>query len=211
MKKAYLFLFAAACFTCTRISAQNDAGAKKVLDGVSAKVRASKGITASITLKAATSKGKEKGSQTGTLSMKGNRYLLKKGGTEIINDGSKVYTYDAANKTITVASAEDNGSSLNPQKLLTGAYESDFKYRLVATKGNICQIEMIPADSRKNFQKADLFIDKTKNMITRAVITDKGNNTTELLISNLNTNASLPDNLFVFNKGKYPPDVEVLD
>ena len=70
---------------------------------------------------------------------------------------------------------------------------------------------MKPIDTRKNFAKVNLFIDKAKSSIARARILDKSNNVTELKILNMNFNADLADNLFVFNKAKYPKDVEILD
>jgi outer membrane lipoprotein-sorting protein len=48
-------------------------------------------------------------------------------------------------------------------------------------------------------------------MITKAKITDKSNNIIEFSLSDIKYNATIPDKLFVFNKNKYPSDVEVLD
>ncbi|MFL9483016.1 LolA family protein [Chitinophagaceae bacterium LWZ2-11] len=209
MKKLYIALLAC-FFVASNLSAQNDPEAKKILDGVSAKVKSAKAITASITLKSITSKGKANGTKTGTLSIKGEKYLLKQGKTEITCDGSKVYNYDG-NKTITVTTVEENGSTLSPQKLLSGSYDKDFTYKVVSTKGGFYEIEMKPIDKRKNFQTVNLFVDKAKSLITKALIVDKSNNSTELAISNVNLNANVADNLFVFTKGRYPTDVEILD
>jgi outer membrane lipoprotein-sorting protein len=70
---------------------------------------------------------------------------------------------------------------------------------------------LIPIDKRKNVKQINIFIDKTKDFITKAKVIDKGNNVTEVTISNTNTNANLSDKVFQFNKDKYPKDVEVLD
>jgi len=208
MKK--LMFIAAATIVAFSSTAQNDAAAKKVLDGVSAKVKASKGITANITLKSISAKGKDMGVQSGTMRMKADKYLLNKGKTEVLCDGKNIYTYDGS-KTITVATVEESSASLSPQKLLSGSYDKDFNYKLVNSKGNSFEIDVKPIDNRKNFVKATLFIDKVKNMITKAKVQDKSNNITELIIANLNTSAVLPDKDFQFNKAKYPKDVELLD
>jgi outer membrane lipoprotein carrier protein len=192
------------------IMAQNDPAAKKVLDAVGAKVKAAKGISASCTLNSFTSKGKPNGTQTLNLQMKGEKYLLKQGKTEIVCDGRDVYRFDG-DKTITKSSVEEGSQTLSPQKLLAGAYDKDFTYKLVSSAGAFHEIEMKPIDSRKNFQKVNLFIDKAKNTFARARILDKSNNVTELKITNLNLNANVPDNILVFNKAKYPKDVEILD
>ena len=81
----------------------------------------------------------------------------------------------------------------------------------ISSKGTFHEIELIPNDKKKNFQKVSVFIDKGKEMITKAKIVDKSNNVIEFSLTNLNTNASLPDNIFIFNRSKYPKDAEVLD
>jgi outer membrane lipoprotein-sorting protein len=82
---------------------------------------------------------------------------------------------------------------------------------LVNTKGNFNEIEMIPLDKRKNFQKVTLFFNKKTSVLAKANIVDKSNNITELGVSNINLNAKITDALFVFNKSNYPKDVEILD
>lgn len=190
--------------------AQNDPNAKKILDAVSKTVKTYKTISAGFSIKSVSSRGVNNGTKTGTIVTKGEKYVLKEGKTEILCDGAKTYNYDGS-KTITVSAVEDAGQTLTPQKILSGSYDKDFTYRLVATKANVHEIEMKPIDSRKNFSKVNIFVDKVKNMITRAVILDKGNNTVQVSFTNLVPNKNLADNLFVFNPSKYPKDVEILD
>jgi outer membrane lipoprotein carrier protein len=208
MKKLYAF-FVCLVFTGLAI-AQNDPAAKKVLDAVGAKVKTAKGITANCSLSSITSKGKSNGTQNATIQMKGEKYVIKQGKTEIICDGVNVYRFDGE-KTITKTSVEEGSQTLSPQKLLAGAYDKDFTYKLLSTPGAFAEIEMKPIDSRKNFQKVNLFIDKAKNTFSKARILDKSNNVTEVKISNLNLGANLSDASFIFNKNKYPKDVEILD
>ncbi|MFM7358041.1 MAG: LolA family protein [Sediminibacterium sp.] len=190
--------------------AQNDPAARKVLDGVGAKVKAAKGIIANCQLISINSKGKQAGTKTISVSMKGEKYVVKQGKLEVICDGQNVYSFDGE-KTITKTSVAESNNSLNPQKLLSGAYDKDFTYKLLPASGSFHEIEMKPIDTRKNFTKVNLLIDKSKNSIARAKIVDKSNNITEFKILNMNFNANLADNLFVFNKAKYPKDVEILD
>ncbi|RTL55909.1 MAG: outer membrane lipoprotein carrier protein LolA [Sphingobacteriales bacterium] len=207
----YLFFVAAFLIgTSTKVKAQNDPAAKKVLNEVGEKVKSAKGITAKFMLESITSKGKPNGIKAGTLSMKGDKYLLKQGKTVIICDGINVYNYDG-NKTITKSSVEESAATLSPQKLLSGSYDKDFNYKLISSNGSSYQIEMFPKDDRRSFQKVDLFINKLKRLVTKAVILDKSNNKTVVLISNMNTAAKLPDGMFNFNRANYPADAELLD
>jgi outer membrane lipoprotein-sorting protein len=209
MKKIYAFLLATFCFAVA--FSQNDPNAKKVLDGVSAKVKTFKGITANFTIKSITSKGKANGTQAGTISIKGKKYILNQTKREIICDGTFVYNYDAEGKTITKTSVDDNTNTLTPENLLSNFYDKDFTYKLISSAGNFHEIELLPVDKKKNFQKVNVFVDKAKNMITKAKVLDKSNNIIEFTLSNLNTNATIPDASFVFNKSKYPKEVEILD
>ncbi|TAH09776.1 MAG: outer membrane lipoprotein carrier protein LolA [Sphingobacteriia bacterium] len=209
MRKFYSILFAI-LFTSLISYAQNDPAAKKVIDAFGSKVKASNGIVASFTLNSFTSKGRAAGSKALSISMRGEKYLLKQGKTEIICDGKNVYNFDG-NKTITKSSVEEGSQTLSPQKLLAGSYEKDFTYKLLPSTGAYNEIEMLPIDKRKNFVKVNLFFDKTKNSLLKARILDKSNNVTELKVNSFNMASSLNDNLFVFNKGKYPKDVEILD
>ncbi len=209
MNKLYACFLLLLCFTAMAFS-QNDPAAKKVLDAVGAKVKSAKGITANCTLSSFTGKGKPNGSRSLSLLMKGEKYAVKQGKTEILCDGLNVYTYDG-DKTITKSSVADGTQTLSPQKLLAGAYDKDFNYHLLPSKGSFYEIEMKPIDNRKNFQQVNLFIDKAKNTFSKARIVDKSNNITELKITNINLNASVDDSKLIFNKNKYPKDVEILD
>ncbi len=192
------------------VIAQNDPNAKKILDAVGKKVSSFKSMSGNFTIKSFTSKGKANGVKTGTISMKGNKYVLKQGKTEITCDGTNVYSFDGS-KTITVGPAEDASKSLTPQKILSGSYDKEFNYKLISSNGNLHEIELKPIDTRKNFQKVTVYVDKAKSIISKAKVLDKSNNTMEFSFSNLNTTTSIEDKMFVFNKSKYPKDVEILD
>lgn len=209
MKKLYALVLVMVVMVLN-VQAQNDPKAKKILDAVSNTVKAYKTISASFSIKSLTSRGVNNGTKTGTIVTKGQKYVLKEGKTEILCDGAKTYNYDGS-KTITVSAVEESGQTLTPQKILSGSYDKDFIYRLVGTKGNLHEIEMKPIDTRKNFSKVNIFVDKAKKMIVRAVILDKGNNTVQVSFSNMVPNKNLADNLFAFNPAKYPKDVEILD
>jgi outer membrane lipoprotein-sorting protein len=190
--------------------AQNDPNAKKVLDAVSAKVKSFKGVSANFTIKSFSSKGKDNGAKTGTIAIKGQKYQLKQGKNEIICDGVNIYNFDG-NKTITKSLLEESNQTLSPQNLLSNFYDKDFNYKLVSSAGKLNEIELTPIDKRKSFQKVNIFIDKSKSMITKARVLDKSNNTVEFILSNLNTAANLPDAIFLFVRAKYPKDAEILD
>lgn len=209
IKKIYTLLMALSVFTYT-VSAANDPNAKKILDQVSAKMKGLKGITANFTYISKARTGKTNSTVNGNISIKGDKYYIKQGEGEIFSNGNKTWNFNGTNE-VTVTSNDENDQSLTPQKLLTNFYDKDFAYKLVSSAGSFYEIQMVPVDKRKNYKSVNLFVDKAKMMITRAKILDKSSNTIEFNLKNINTNASIADDTFVFNKNKYKKDIEVIE
>jgi outer membrane lipoprotein carrier protein len=209
MKKVFVLL--ALFFGIIQIgAAQNDPNAKKILDGVSAKLNTLKGMTADFSYTTKDRNKALKGSVKGQISIKGEKYYLKQGATEIYCNAVKVWNYNGEDE-VTVADVDnDDSKTLSPQKLLSNFYDKDFTYKLVSSAGNYHEIEMIPTDNRKNFKQVNVFVDKSKNLITKAKVIDKSDNIIEFSLSNINTSTSLPDSRFVFDPSKHA-GVEVIN
>ncbi len=209
MKKLY-YLLVALVMIAGSVDAQNDANAKKILDAVSSKLKTFKGITANFSYVSKSRSGKVNNNVAGKIAIKGEKYYIKQGATEIFSDGAKTWNYNGNNE-VTVSTPDADNQTLTPQKLLSNFYDKDFTYRLVSSTGNFHEIEMTPIDKRKNFQKVNVFVDKSKTMITKARILDKSSNTIEFTLNSIHTNANIPDNTFVFNKSKYKKNIEVIE
>ncbi len=207
MKKINFVLFFMVFFSGLSF-AQSANTAKSILDRVSAKLQSFKGVTANFTYTTKDRNNVKRGSVSGQISIKGQKYYLKQGSTEIFCNAVKTWNFNGDNE-VTVADVDDDSKTLTPQKLLSNFYDKDFTYQLVSSAGNFYQIELIPVDKRKNFKQVNVFIDKTKDLITKAKVIDKSDNTIEFSLSNVNTNATLPDSKFIFDETKHP-DVEVI-
>lgn len=208
MKKFYSFLILLLGFNIVAM-AQNDPNAKKVLDEVSAKLKALKGVTAAFSYTTKDRNKALKGSVKGTISIKGNNYYIKQGTTEIFCNGAKVWNFNGEDE-VTVADVEgDDDKMLSPQKLLSNFYDKDFTYKLVGTDATSSEIQMIPTDKRKNFKQVNVFVDKKQKLILKAKVTDKSDNIIEFSLTNVNSNATIPDSKFVFDPSKHP-GVEVV-
>lgn len=207
MKKIYaliVLLIGTAAFTYAQTPT-----AKSILDNVSNKLKTFKGVTADFSYTTKDRKGVKRGSVSGKIYIKGDKYLVKQGSTEIYCNGAKTWNYDADNKEVTVADVDDDSKTLSPQKLLSDFYDKDFSYKLISSAGKYYEIQMVPNDKRKNFKQVNVFVDKAKNLITKAVVLDKSDNHIEFRLSNVNTNASIPDGMFTFDAQKHP-GVEVI-
>ena len=206
MKKILLFLVVAIGFASVSFAQTGDA--KTILDKVSNKLKANKGITASFSYTTKDRKNVVRGAKKGIVYIKGQKYYLKQGTTEIYSDGAKSWNYDG-DKEVTVSDVDDDSKGFTPQKFLGNFYDKDFTYNLVSSSGNFYQIALTPVDKRKNFKQVTVYVDKTKDLVTKAHIVDKSDNTTEFALSDINTNATIPDSKFTFD-AKAHPGVEVI-
>ena len=207
MRIVFIFLLSLLSFLG---QAQKDPNAKAILDKVGDKVKMSKGIMVKIQLVSKNNKGKALGTKMIQLKMKGEKYLLNEGKLEILCDGTSIYNFDGAN-TISKSSLAETEQTLSPQKLLSGSYDKDFNFKLLAQNANTATIELFPIDRKKGFQKVTLIIDKVKSALASALILDKSNNLTDVKVLSINYAASFEDKLFVFNRAKYPKNVEIFD
>jgi outer membrane lipoprotein carrier protein len=207
MKTILFTLFSIVCISAI---AQKDPAAKAVLDQIGAKVKGAKGIQVAIQLTSMNKSGKSMGVKQISLKMKGEKYVLKEGKMEILCDGINIYNFDGAN-SISKSSVGESDQTLSPQKLLAGNYDKDFNFKLLSQDAGKATIELSPIDKRKSFQKVTLVIDKLKSALSSALILDKSNNSTSVKVVSISYTAQLADYLFLFNKAKYPKNVEIFD
>ena len=158
-------------------------------------------------------KGKVQGSKKGTVYMKGPRYRVSLTGQEIFCDGKNIWTYDKASNEVTITAFDPTSNMITPQKLFTNFYDKDFLYKLNGEKkqGNATmqEIEMTPVDKSKPFHKVLVYVNKGNQTIASTKVLEKNGNKYTYTVSSLNTNATIPDSQFIFDKKKYPGVEEV--
>jgi outer membrane lipoprotein-sorting protein len=214
--KSLIVLISTFFIATINFAQQSDPAAKKVLDAVSAKFKTFKAVQASFTLRNEDSKGAVLGTKKGTASMKGPRYRVTISGTgqEVFCDGVNIWTYDKSANEVTITKPDNSASTITPQKLFSNFYDKDFLYKLNGDKKvnnkSVQEIEMTPVDKTKPFHKVYLLVDKNNKTLYSTRILDKSGGVVVYTVNTMNGSANLPDNLFVFDKNKYP-GVEVID
>lgn len=193
---------------------KNDPDAKKVLDGLSAKLKSYKAVQSNFTLKVEDAKGTVMGSKSGTIYLKGNRYHIHiPGGQDIYCDGQDVWTYDKSSNEVTITKSDPSTQTLTPDKFFTNFYDKDFLYKLnedskIGTR-TVQEVELTPVDKNKPFFKALLYIDKNLHTLVSVKWFDKSGDRYMLSIDKLNGNAPLTDSDLAYNKAKHPGAEEV--
>ena len=212
MRKILSIFLLGFCFTAQHATAQNDPKAKAILEGVAKKVKSLKSMKANFVLNL--TGGKVKDSKKGTLSLKGEKYHIELGSQEIICDNTTTWTYNKDTKEVQISTPNQGEQSISPAKLLTNAYDKDYKYTYKGEKkeqGKNCDlIELFPKDNTKKISKIDLYVDKATSMVSSVNTFDKNGNQTQYILSNLTQNPSLPDTYFSWNQKEHA-GVEVVD
>lgn len=207
MKNFILFCTALISFAFVAQDEQ-DPKAKAILDKVSAKTKSYKTITVEFS---SNLKNKEQGldeTEKGKLIIKQKKYHLTLGDNVFICDGAKLWTYEVDESEAYLESLpEGNDLMSDPSKILT-IYESGFKFKFIAEKGNLQEIKLYPNDpASKSFHTITLYVDKTKSQISKFLVHGKDGNTYTYTITKLTPNIEYPDSKFVFKK----PGVEIID
>lgn len=213
MKQLYV-LISGILLGLTGFAQPSDPAAKTILDGVSAKFKTFSTVQASFVYKVENGSGKILSTKNGTLVLKGTKYKVVFSGQEIFCNGTTIWNYDKAANEVTISKLDASSGMITPQKLFTDFYNKDFRYMLNGEKtvsGKLVQeIEMTPLDKSKPFHKVYLLVDKAGKTIYSTKVLENAGNRYSYTVSTMKTNAALADNMFVFDKTKYP-GVEEID
>jgi len=197
------------------VNAQYDKKAKAILDKVSAKNKAYTSERVDFLYIQENINNKTKNVKNGTLLLKGSKYKLDLMGNTVYCDSKTVWSYIKENNEVNVSTvADQEGSLLNPAKVFT-MYDKGFKYKLIRERfednRSVYEIELYPEKvSESQFSKVRLLVDKDKMQLYLVQYFSKDANRVTIEIQKIIPNEAVADNLFTFDKAKYPK-VEVVD
>lgn len=191
--------------------AQEDAKAKAILDKLSAKTKSYKTVKADFTFTMVNKSDGLNESQSGKISLKGDKYFLTIQGQDIISDGNNIWTHLKESEEVQINSMdEDEEEGITPNKIFT-LYEEGFKYKFVEEKEGNQIVNLYPKSAdEKAYHRITLHINKAKNQISKVVVFGKDGTNTSYKIKTFTANTAITDSYFTFNKTKYP-NVEVID
>ncbi|MCF6184160.1 MAG: outer membrane lipoprotein carrier protein LolA [Bacteroidales bacterium] len=219
MKKLHLLIlvfFLSSSFISAQVELTKDPAAKKILDAVSKKVSQDKGIRIKFTYTTDNRQTDFRDTQKGYVFLKGQQFKVIIPKIEIISNGSTVWTYMKEDKEVTISDTDTSDVSIfNPTKLFT-AYKQGFKYLLIGeeTINNVKYyvIDLYPEDSQKSpYSIIRIKINKNTKEIYSIKTSGKSGVDYTFKVSEYKTDIKMPQNLFVFDKSKYPSDIEVTD
>ncbi len=217
MKKTIGFTLFTALFSAFffSVSAQTgkDPEAKKVLDAMSKKYKATPSFKAEFVIEMLSAEEGAADKFEGKVWFKDSKYHLDLGDQEIFNNTATTWTYLKSENEVTIMDYEPNPEEINITNI-HDLYESNFKYILLASsetpKANISIVDLNPEDKELSYFKIRLEIDTKTNELKSWKIFEKSGRQYQYSIKNFNSNVSFKDSEFEFNTGKYP-NVVVVD
>ncbi len=200
--------------TCTsHLQAQTDPKAQEILKNVSAKYKSYSSLSASFKLDRLDQKSKKTESFSGTILLSGARYNFALSGQTVMCDGKTTWTFLKESNEVQISEARSSENSISPTTIFT-MYEKGFKSKYLGEKvmagKKVQQIELTPDDTRKNYFKIILNIDKAGNYVSEAKIFEKSGGILTYSIVKFTPNASVSEDAFTFNKAKFP-GVDIVD
>ena len=201
-------------FSCSySLNAQTDAKAQEILKSVSAKYKSYKSLEASFKLDRLDQKSKKTESFTGTILLSGTRFNFVMSDQSVMSDGTTTWTYLKESNEVQISEAKTTEGAISPTTIFT-MYEKGFKSKYLGEKTSagkqVQQIELTPEDTKKNYFKIILNIDKTAKYVSEARIFEKNGGILTYSIVKFTPNAAVTNDNFSFNKAK-DPGVEVVD
>ena len=198
MKK--LFLWFICFFALISSNAQDSKTAEKILDKVSALLSTSEGIRIDFS-----------GSENGFLLMKGEKFYLNNQSIQSWYDGKTQWSYLTDNEEVNISTPTDEEiHAISPYHLLKN-YNSDYTYIYIGKnkrKGKpVHEINLTSKSEPMNHIK--LFVSDENKPV--AILFYRNNKLiSEVNITSLQSDSKMNDNLFRFDKAKYP-QAEIID
>lgn len=184
-----------------------DPKAKEILENLSAKNKKYTSIKANFEYRMQNEAADIDETQKGIVWLKGDKYRVELDGVERVSDGKTNYTYLTEEEELQITSAEneEEGGMMKPSEIMN-IHEQGFKYKYIGTKTidvkTLEYIELYPEKADKPFHTIELYIDKAKTQIYMIKVKSKNGNTFTYKLDNYQTNMTIPDSKFNFDKSK---------
>ncbi len=195
-----------------------DAKAKTILDELSAKTKACNSIKSDFVIETIGADKKVKETNSGSLTLKGEKYVLSVKGQKIVCDTKTQWTIIEESKEVQVNDVDPtkDKDKISPTNIFT-IYEKGYKYKFEKEEtmnGALVQvINLYPLDpSKKPYHTVKLYIDKTKKQVVMVKILNKDATVTSITVKNFTCYTESNEAQFSVTKKEYPgPPWEWID
>ena len=208
MKRA--IIFSILILVGSSLMAQQDSKAKEVLDKLSQTTKSYKTIQIDFAFTLENKTGSVTETNEGWVALKGKNYRLHMPamGMDVFSNGAATWSYLTESNEVNISENDpDSDAALNPANLFT-IYEKGFNFTYIGEESlagkTAVVIDLIPTDTKKEFTKVKLYVDKAKSQILKAKTFNKDGNAYTLTLKNMKTDQVLADDFFKFDADKFP-------
>lgn len=196
--------------------AQQDPKAEEILDKISEKKNSYSTFKAEFSIDYKNLQADSKQTIKGILVSKGEKYLLELPKSTVFYNGETMWNYKPSVQEVYVSEPEqsaDNQDIFNHPNKIFNLYKKDFKYRFLEEKQmdhkNLYLVDLYPKDLEKDYSRITLRATRDYDIHSAKIYAKDGSRFT-IFIEEMETNKTIPDSTFIFNKKEYP-DTEVID
>lgn len=212
--KKILVLTANLLIMSSLVMAQKDKKATVILDEMSKKYQTMKSFSAAFTYGIEGANAKLTESYKGDVTVKGVKFKLKMAGQEVFANGKDMYSYVKETNECSVTGFDPNEmDALSPTKIYS-IYKKGYKYVFVEEVKEGSQfyevVELSPEDKSSKVAKVQIKVNKNDKSVKSWKVWDKSGKRTVFRVDKFMPNTPADDQLFTFDKKKYP-GVEVVD
>jgi chaperone LolA len=208
--KKLLVLAAGVWMSLSVAYAQNDPKAGEILESMSSKYKSIKGFRANFAYSMESPGSGIKENASGEIVVKDNKFYLKLGNQEVINNGSTVWTYLKDANEVTITDYQPDEDDITPSNIYN-VYKKGYKYTLVAKESSKSDdvIDLTPDNKNSQINKIRIVVNKKDKSIKSFKTFERNGNKYNYTITKF-TPSAVDDKMFVFDKAKYK-GVEVED
>jgi len=212
--RKYIFSVLIALLSLPVIAQQQQSQAKVVLDRTAEAFRKAGGVKADFIVKAVTN-GLAEGAESGTIQLKGEKFVLKTSDVVTWFDGKTQWSYVAKNDEVNVSSpTQEELQQINPYTFLY-MYQKGFSYKLGTTKTfrgkAVWEVILTAKDKKQELERIILFVTKDTYEPLYILLQQRGQQTrNEITVTTYQTRQNYADSVFAFDRKQYP-SAEIID
>ena len=212
--RKYIFSVLIALLSLPVIAQQQQSQAKAVLDKTAEAFRKAGGVKADFTIKAVKN-GLAEGSESGTIQLKGEKFVLKTSDVVTWFDGKTQWSYVVKNDEVNVSTpTQEELQQINPYTFLY-IYQKGFSYKLGAVKTYrgkaVWEVVLTAKDKKQDLERIILYVTQDTYAPLYILLQQRGQQTrSEITVTSYQTRQNYADGIFTFDRKQYP-GVEIID
>lgn len=212
--RKYIFSVLIALLSLPVIAQQQQSQAKAVLDKTAEAFRKAGGVKADFTIKVVKN-GLAEGSESGTIQLKGEKFVLKTSDVVTWFDGKTQWSYVIKNDEVNVSTpTQEELQQINPYTFLY-IYQKGFSYKLGAVKTYrgkaVWEVVLTAKDKKQDLERIILYVTQDTYAPLYILLQQRGQQTrSEITVTSYQTRQNYADGIFTFDRKQYP-GVEIID